>query len=208
MPTDNVLQSEILGRQVIFTFTFAIFTIFNAACAGAHNIATLLVFRFIAGAFGSSPLTNAGGILADLFEPKERGFATTAYTMALAMGPSLGPMIGGFIGEHAGWRVVMGILALFSGVLWIVQSLMVPETYGPVLLRQRAAALTKKTGKVYRTKVDIQKGPISVKAVITTTLTRPWILLVVEPIVLLLTIYLGLVYGKGPPPVLPLQRVI
>jgi hypothetical protein len=39
-------------------------TIFNAGAAGARNIQTLIVQRFLAGAFGSSPLTNAGGVIA------------------------------------------------------------------------------------------------------------------------------------------------
>jgi hypothetical protein len=39
-------------------------TIFNAGAAGAHNVQTLIVLRFLAGAFGSSPLTNAGGVIA------------------------------------------------------------------------------------------------------------------------------------------------
>lgn len=50
--------SEIFGRQVVFVATYAVFTAFNAGCASPDNIATLLVLRFFAGAFGSSPFTN------------------------------------------------------------------------------------------------------------------------------------------------------
>jgi MFS family permease len=38
-------------------------------------MASLLVFRFLAGMFGASPLTNSGGVLADLFSPASRGIA-------------------------------------------------------------------------------------------------------------------------------------
>ena len=40
-------------------------TAFSCGAAGAQNIETLLILRFWAGAFGSSPLTNAAGVIAD-----------------------------------------------------------------------------------------------------------------------------------------------
>lgn len=49
--------SEIFGRQIVFIVTFMVFTVFNAAGAGAQNIWTVIILRFIAGSFGSSPLT-------------------------------------------------------------------------------------------------------------------------------------------------------
>ena len=74
--------SEIFGRQVVFVVTFAMFTAFNAGCAGANDIGTLLVLRFFAGAVGSSPLTNGGGVIADVFTASERGFAMAIFALA------------------------------------------------------------------------------------------------------------------------------
>jgi MFS family permease len=50
-------MSEIFGRQVLFIGTYAALTAFNAGAAGAKDITTLLLMRFFAGSFGSSPLT-------------------------------------------------------------------------------------------------------------------------------------------------------
>lgn len=50
----------------MFTISYAGLTAFNAGCAASQNIQTLVVLRFLAGAFGSSPLTNAGGVIADM----------------------------------------------------------------------------------------------------------------------------------------------
>ena len=186
--------SEIFGRQVIFIITFGGFTAFNAGCAGAKNMGTLLVLRFFAGAIGSSPLTNAGGVIADIFTAQERGLAMSLFALAPSGGPTLGPMLGGFLGENAGWKWVMGMMAILSGALWII-GLLVPETYAPLLLKKRAAVLSKKTGKVYKTKTEIERGPVTIGAVFSTALIRPWILLFVEPIVLFLTIYLAIIYG-------------
>ena len=144
--------SELYGRQVVYFVTFMAFVAFNAGCAGAQNTWTILILRFFGGSFGSSPLTNAGGVVADLFTAKERGLAMSLFSIAPFMGPVLGPIVGGFLGMTEGWRWVEGLMAIFSGTVWIIGILLVPETYPPVLLRKRAETLSKMTGKVYRSR--------------------------------------------------------
>ncbi|RKK84993.1 putative MFS-type transporter [Fusarium oxysporum] len=187
--------SEIFGRQLLFIGTYAGLTIFNAACAGAPNGASLLVFRFLAGSFGSSPLTNAGGAIADMFPPHQRGLAMTLFVAGPSLGPVLGPICGGFLGMNASWRWVMGFLAIFAGVMWIGGTILIPETYAPTLLRRRAAKLSSMTGKVYTSTIDLKQGKVSLRSAIGTSLLRPWILLFKEPIVLLLSIYMAIIYG-------------
>ncbi|KAE8153899.1 major facilitator superfamily domain-containing protein [Aspergillus avenaceus] len=188
-------MSEMFGRQIIFFITYLALTAFNCGSAGSQNIWTLIILRFFAGSFGSSPLTNAGGVIADMFNAKQRGVATSLFAAAPFLGPVLGPIIGGFLGMNAGWRWVMGFLGAFSGFVWIVASLLVPETYAPVLLRRRAERLTKITGKVYRSKGDIDQGKVTMKQAFGTALSRPWVLLFKEPIVFLLSLYMAIVYG-------------
>ncbi|KAL3472747.1 major facilitator superfamily domain-containing protein [Aspergillus californicus] len=187
--------SEMFGRQVVYFFTYLALTAFNCGCAGAKNPWTLIILRFFAGSFGSSPLTNAGGVIADMFAAKQRGVAMSLFAAAPFLGPVLGPIIGGFLGMNGGWRWVMGFLGAFSGVLWIAGSLLMPETYAPVLLRHRAEKLSKLSGKVYRSKIDIDQGRTSLPEAFKTALSRPWILLFREPIVFLLSLYMAIVYG-------------
>jgi hypothetical protein len=82
-----------------------------------------------------------------------------------------------------------------TGVLWIIGTLLIPETYPPVLLRKRAAKMSKMTGKVYRSKGDVDQGPTTFGKVFKTSLLRPWVLLFREPIVLLLSVYMAIIYG-------------
>ena len=187
--------SEIYGRQIVFFGTFLAFTAFNAGAAGSQNIGTLLVLRFFGGAFGSSPLTNAGGVVADLFSAKERGLAMSIFSVAPFMGPVLGPIAGGFLGMKQGWRWVEGLMAIFSGVVGLICILVVPETYPPVLLRKRAETLSKITGKVYMSRGDIDQGKTTLGEAFSTGLKRPWILLFTEPIVFLLSLYMAIIYG-------------
>jgi multidrug resistance protein len=187
--------SEMFGRQYLFISTYGCLTAFNAAAAGSQNIWTLLILRFFAGAIGSSPLTNAGGTIADLFAAKDRGVAMSVFAAAPFLGPSLGPIIGGFLGQSRGWRWVEGLMGILAGFLWILGSLTVPETYAPVLLRRRANKLSAMTGKVYRTKKDIEDGAVSLSEAYRVGLSRPWLLLIFEPIVLLLAIYMAIING-------------
>ncbi|ATY65408.1 Major facilitator superfamily general substrate transporter [Cordyceps militaris] len=187
--------SEVFGRQKLFFISYLALTAFNAGAAGANSMGALIVLRFFAGAFGSSPLTNAGGVIADIFSAEERGKAGAIFSMAPFLGPALGPIAGGFLGEAAGWRWVEGMIAIFCGVLWIVSTVTYPETYAPVLLRKRAVKLSKQTGKVYVSKFDAHAAPRTAAAQFKLSITRPWILLVKEPIVLLTSIYIAIIYG-------------
>ena len=85
-------MSELFGRQYLFIGTYGALTAFNAGAAGANSMATLIILRFFAGAFGSSPLTNAGGVIADMFAAEQRGIAMSFFAAAPFMGPVLGPI--------------------------------------------------------------------------------------------------------------------
>ncbi|PWY81565.1 MFS general substrate transporter [Aspergillus sclerotioniger CBS 115572] len=187
--------SELVGRQLVFFVSYMGLSVFSAGATGSKNPWTLIILRFLAGSFGSSPLTNAGGLIADVFPAEERGLAMSVFAGSPFLGPTLGPIIGGFLGENAGWKWVEGFLATFTGLIWIVQFLIVPETYAPVLLRKRADRLTKLTGKTYISKLDVERGRVSISSAFGAALLRPWILLFAEPIVLLLSIYMAIVYG-------------
>ncbi|KOS17159.1 putative MFS-type transporter [Escovopsis weberi] len=187
--------SELFGRQRLFFVSYLCLTAFNAGAAAAPSMASLIVLRFLAGSFGSAPLTNAGGVIADMFPAAQRGIATSIFSLAPFLGPALGPIAGGFLGQAAGWRWVEGMTAIFTGVLWIMSTFTYPETYAPVLLRQRAATLSRATGKVYVSKLDASQPSRPVSAQLALFLCRPWILLFKEPVVLLISIYMAIIYG-------------
>ncbi|KAK8034753.1 major facilitator superfamily domain-containing protein [Apiospora rasikravindrae] len=187
--------SEMYGRQFLFFGTYMALTAFNAGAAGSRNIETLIILRFLAGTFGASPMTNAGGVIADMFTAHERGMATAVFATAPFLGPSIGPIAAGFLGEAAGWRWIEGLMAAFTGLLWIIVSLTVPETYTPVILRRRAEKLTKLTGKVHISMLDAGKPKKTVSQEFKVALSRPWKLLFREPIVFLTALYMAIVYG-------------
>jgi len=189
-------MSELYGRQLLFVSTYAILAAFNAGAAASQNIYTLIILRFFARAFGSSPLTNAGGVIADMFTANQRGLGMAVFASAPFLGPVIGPIVGGFVGETVGWRWVEGIMAMFTGAIWLAGSLYIPETYHPVFLQKRAAALSKQTGKKYISILERQRGKTTPAQAFAKSLARPWILLFVEPIVILISIYMAILYGS------------
>lgn len=187
--------SELYGRRYILIASSAGLAIFTAGAAGSKNIWTLIILRFFAATLGSAPFAVSGGVIADIFPMVSRGLASGLYCAAPFLGPVLGPIVGGFLSQSAGWRWVEGLVALFAGCLAIVTTFTLPETYAPVLLRRRAERLSATSDQVYRTKLDIEQGKQSPSAVLKIALSRPWVLLFREPIVLLLSIYLAIIYG-------------
>ena len=82
--------SEVYGRRSIYVISYAAYTAFSVAAACAPNITSLLVLRFFASAFGSSSMTNTGGVIADMFSRTERGLATGLFVTAPFLGPAFG----------------------------------------------------------------------------------------------------------------------
>ncbi|KAJ5680078.1 hypothetical protein N7536_011217 [Penicillium majusculum] len=187
--------SELWGRQIIYSITYGLTTLFAGATIASPNIATLLVLRFLAGAFGSSAISNAGGVVSDMYTARDRGLATIAFIGAPFLGPSLGPITCDFLAVSKGWEWVQGLITIFNGVVFLVGIAFIPETYTPVLLQKRAAKLSKLTGAVYRSRLDVGNANRTAGQIFTKTMVRPWILLFMEPIVLLLSIYMAIIYG-------------
>ncbi|KAI5449540.1 mitochondrial import receptor subunit tom20 [Naganishia albida] len=185
---------EVSGRRTLYILTFALFTLFNGVCCASQNLTTLIVMRLLSGISGAAPLSNSGGTVADLFTADERGIGMVVFSAAPFMGPALGPICGGFLGETAGWRWVAALLAILSAVLTLIGTLFLPETYPVVLLRQRAALLSRVTGRTYVYKGDKGKD-VGIVKLYETALSRPWALLFKEPIVFLLAIYMAIIIG-------------
>jgi multidrug resistance protein len=104
--------SEIYGRVPVYNGSNIFYLIFTIACAVSSNLSMLIVFRFFAGAFGSTPISIGGGSLGDMFRVEERGAAVAIWSMGALIGPVVGPVAGGFLAQAAGWRWVFWLIAI------------------------------------------------------------------------------------------------
>ena len=87
------------------------------------------------------------------------------------------------------------MIAILSGVVWIATTMTTRETYAPYILRCRAKALSRMTGSVYVSRLDAGQPPETLSKELSISFTRPWVLLFREPIVLLTSLYISVVYG-------------
>ncbi|RFU28006.1 hypothetical protein B7463_g8324, partial [Scytalidium lignicola] len=187
--------SEVWGRKVPMFTGYFIFAIFQIPIAVSQNIYTILICRFFGGFFASSPLAIVGGSFVDFWPPLERGIAVCVFASATFIGPVAGPIMGGFITQsYLGWRwtaYITLIMAMFFGLIGLI---FVPETSHPKLLQQRATRIRHET-KNWAIHAKADEIRVDIHAIINTYLLRPFYMLVQEPILLLITLYLALIYG-------------
>ncbi|TFK83428.1 MFS polyamine transporter [Polyporus arcularius HHB13444] len=189
--------SELFGRRLIFRVCLVVYVLFHLGQALAHNIATLLVTRFLTGVFACAPLTICGGVIVDIWDPINRGRATAFFSAGIFVGPVLGPIAGGFVANSPlGWRWVFWIMMIFAGACTVLALIFLPETYSPVLLQWKAKRLRKTdpetNAKLY---AEHERSDWSFQGILHRTLYRPIKMIYQEPILLLVTVYLSLVYG-------------
>ncbi|KAI3335786.1 major facilitator superfamily domain-containing protein [Ustulina deusta] len=186
--------SEVYGRQVIYVSTLFIAVVFVIPCALAKNITTLLVSRAIDGIAFSAPITIIGGTLADLWKAEERGIPMAAFSAAPFVGPAIGPLVGGYLSDNLGWRWLYWLTLILSGIIWVLITFTIPETYAPTILARRAKKLRKETGESdWVTEQDLDMRPIGER--IRIFLVMPLKLLFGELIVFLISLYMSVLYG-------------
>ena len=169
--------------------------IFQIPVAVATNLETIMLCRFLGGFLGSAPLAIVGGLLADIWDPVNRGVAIVAFAAATFIGPVIGPIMGGFITQsYLGWRWTAWMTLIMAALFGVIGFFVIPETYGPLILSNRAAHLRFTTQNwALRSKRDEQE--VNLNDIVNRYLLRPFTMLVREPILVMITLYMGLVYG-------------
>lgn len=154
------------------------------------------LLTFLPGVVGSSPLSNAGAVIADMFPANERGLALGFFSFGPFMGPVIGPIVGGYLGAtESGWRAVLWLCTGLSAALFVACALLTPESFAPIILKRRAAALSRETGQIYISVLSQGTKQKSPSGLFWAGLARPWAFLVFEPICLMLSVYIAIVYA-------------
>lgn len=82
--------SELYGRRLVLNVCNVATLAFSIASASAPNIASFIVFRFIAGSFGAGPMNIGGGSIADQVSFNRRGTVMSIFFTGIFLGPVLG----------------------------------------------------------------------------------------------------------------------
>lgn len=170
--------------------------LFSIGSALSQNPETLFITRFFAGVFGSSPVSNVSAALGDIWSREHRGIAVSFYAVAVVGGPTLAPVIGAalLVNPNLGWRWTEYITAIWVFSMVAMGYFFLPEVYGPVLLKWKAQRLRRETGN-NRLWHPHERIKLDIKSIITKQLSRPLMMLLVEPMVTAICLYASFVFA-------------
>ncbi len=175
---------EKFGRSIIYLVTFPIFSLFILGSALSQNFASLVICRILAGFFGGPSLVLIEGTFADVWSAN---FTVTFYSflgLASYIGAALGPVVGGFVFAAKGWRWTQYVTLMMALAAYLL-SIGLPETYPREVMRRRA-----RRSKVHLELPRAQSG-LTLREQATITIFHPLRMLVTEPVVIMISFYLG-----------------
>ncbi|KAM0260083.1 hypothetical protein ACHAQJ_003008 [Trichoderma viride] len=186
------VTSTILTSLGVTAYLFG----YGIGCALAPNFSSIIVFRLLTGLGGSGCLTIGGGVVSDLFEAENRGFAMAIFSAGPLFGPVLGPICGGFIAEGAGWRWIFWVLVIVGGTFTLFVMIFNRETNPAVIIKHKTERLKKELNRPdLRSYYDDSDKHKSKTAHFINRLTTPFQLLFGSPIVSVVALYIAVVYG-------------
>ncbi|KAK3367528.1 major facilitator superfamily domain-containing protein [Podospora didyma] len=187
--------SEVHGRMVIYTWSNWLYVLATVACALAPNLPALVVFRFLAGAVGSTPMAIGGGTISDLMGIQQRGLALSVYMFGSILGPTVGLVLGGSVADVLGWRWICWVSAGVYSLVAAAQLVFSSETYPSVILARKTKRLQEKTGNLaLRSKLD---DGLSSRQVLARAIIRPAKMTVLSPINAVLSLVSAYLNGLG-----------
>ncbi|KAL4750710.1 hypothetical protein BDW72DRAFT_203714 [Aspergillus terricola var. indicus] len=150
------------------------------------NIETLIAGRFFQGFAGGTFLSVAGGTVGDIFVKDEIQKPMAVVSLAPFVGPTLGPVLGGFIHYNAQRRWTYYFVMISSGILLVLIVLLAPETRVHIKARHESESEPSSSSHYH----EGGRSPA-----LSTSLFRPFQMLLTEPMCLCLDLYSAILLG-------------
>lgn len=180
---------ETLGRKVVFLTATPIFALFTLGAGFSNSIVPLTICRFFAGLFAAPAVGNASAAIIDYTAGRYRSITMAFYYSIPQLGAVCGPLIGGFAATAKGWRWTQWTI-LFFLIAFYIPVLFTRESYKKIILQRRAKRLN-----IPGPPHDDLPPMDFIKHFARTQLIRPLHMLLTEPIVTLVCIYNGFLFG-------------
>ncbi|KAI1647091.1 MFS general substrate transporter [Daldinia loculata] len=185
--------AEVFGRRPVWMLSSCFYILWNTVAGFSQTPGLLIASRILSGIGASAEFAISNPVLADTWIPAECGTSFAISTFIPLLGPALGPIIGGAVSQSIGWRWTFWILSIYDGLLVIIAFFVFSETYEVILLNRRAAKLRNSTGRPYYTAT--QAASETLRSRLSVSLTRPLRLLITQPILQVVAIFLAYNFG-------------
>jgi MFS family permease len=120
--------SDALGRKLLYTYGFVLFTLASAACGLAPSLSLLVVFRMIQAAGAAMLQSNSVALVTTSAPPGNTRRALGIQAGAQSIGLALGPTLGGLLTASIGWRYVYWVNVPVGIVAVIAARYLLPRT--------------------------------------------------------------------------------
>jgi EmrB/QacA subfamily drug resistance transporter len=120
--------ADMVGRKLLYTYGFGVFTLASAGCALAPNLPVLVACRIVQGVGAAMLQANSVALIATAMPHGRLGRGIGAQGTAQALGLALGPAVGGLLITLGGWRLLFlvnvpaGLLGTVAGLLLLPRS--------------------------------------------------------------------------------------
>ncbi|KAK6949555.1 hypothetical protein Daesc_009638 [Daldinia eschscholtzii] len=185
--------AEVFGRRPVWMLSSCFYILWNTVAGFSRTPGLLITSRILSGIGASAEFAISNPVLSDTWIPAQRGTSFAISTFIPLLGPALGPIIGGAVSQSIGWRWTFWILSIYDGLLVTIAFFVFSETYEVILLNRRAAMLRESTGRPHYT--TTQAASETLKSRLFVSLTRPFRLLLTQPILQVVAIFLAYNFG-------------
>ncbi|KAH7007171.1 putative MFS multidrug transporter [Ilyonectria destructans] len=187
---------EDFGIRYVFLITYSVFICFLVPFGVAKNFETIIITRFFTGGCVAILGNSVAGIISNTFQgDRSRTVPMSLYIAVYLIASSMGPVLGASIFQFLSWRWIGYIELIWTGALFPLFIVALPESRGSAILRNRAKKLRAKGQKTY-TKEELDTTPLY--QIVLKSMQRPLFMLCTEPVVSIATLWsafsLGTIY--------------
>ncbi|KAI9877108.1 MAG: hypothetical protein M1830_004759 [Pleopsidium flavum] len=180
--------SEEFGRRPVYYYGIPIFATFILGAGFSKSLASLTICRFFAGALGGSVLVVGFGLLADTWTPTQLPIALSIFNTVPFCGPAIGQTINSFVAANCDWPWTQWTILFLMGVTYF-SILRIRETHKYTIIRRRNVQAGLEP-------VDLERLGMThlarAKSMVTSiSIVRPVHMLLVEPVIGLLALYIA-----------------
>ena len=180
--------SERFGRRLIYLVAAFLSATFTIGSSQARSIEALCATRFFSGFFGGPIVVLIEGTYADIWPAQKTLLYYSNLAWASYLGAAAGPLVNGYLVQNLNWRWTQ-YTPLIMYLLVILFATGMPETYGRQIIRTIAHRANKPHN------LPLALSGVTIRQMATLTIWHPLLMLVSDPITILFTLQVMLVFG-------------